>query len=73
MDFTELRFAGGARKASLIPLLDHRTEYVAGFAIGERANELALTAWTTAQKTLTRLRDSLGGLIVHQDQDAGFL
>jgi len=44
-DFTELRFAGGARKAWLIPLLDHRTKYVAGFAVGKRANsELALTA-----------------------------
>ena len=72
-DFTELRFAGGARKAWLIPLLDHRTKYVAGFAVGERANsELALTAWSAAQKTLTRLRDSLEGLIVHQDQDPVF-
>ena len=72
-DFTELRFAGGARKAWLIPLLDHRTKYVAGFAVGERANsELALTAWLAARKTLSRYRDSLGGVIVHQDQDSVF-
>ena len=69
-DFTELRFAGGVRKAWLIPLLDHRTKYVAGYAVGQRANsELALTAWNAAQKALTRFRDSLGGVIVHQDQD----
>ena len=37
-DFTQLRFAGGVRKAWLIPLLDHATRYVAGFAVGERAN-----------------------------------
>ena len=72
-DFTELRFAGGVRKAWLIPLLDHRTKYVAGFAVGQRANsELALTAWNAAQKALTRFRDSLGGVIVHQDQDPVF-
>ena len=72
-DFTELRFAGGVRKAWLIPLLDHRMKYVAGFAVGQRANsELALTAWNAAQKALTRFRDSLGGVIVHQDQDPVF-
>ena len=72
-DFTELRFAGGTRKAWLIPLLDHRTKYVAGFAVGQRANsELALTAWNAAQKALTRFRDSLEGVIVHQDQDPVF-
>ena len=72
-DFTELRFAGGVRKAWLIPLLDHRTKYVAGYAVGQRANsELALTAWNAAQKALTRFRDSLGGVIVHQDQDPVF-
>ena len=72
-DFTELRFAGGVRKAWLIPLLDHRTKYVAGFAVGQRANsELALTAWNAAQKALTRFRDSLEGVIVHQDQDPVF-
>ena len=37
-DFTELRFAGGVRKAWLIPLLDHATRHVPGFAVGERAN-----------------------------------
>ena len=37
-DFTELRFAGGVRKAWLIPLLDHATRYVPSFAVGERAN-----------------------------------
>ena len=72
-DFTELRFAGGARKAWLIPLLDHRTKYVAGFAVGKRANsELALTAWSAARKTLTRFRNPPAGMIVHQDQDPVF-
>ena len=43
-DFTELIYAGGTRKAWLIPLLDHATKYVPAFAVGERANsELALS------------------------------
>ena len=72
-DFTELRFAGGVRKACLIPLLDHATRYVPGFAVGERANSgLALYAWDAAQRTVTRYRGSLEGVIVHQDQDSVF-
>ena len=56
-----------------VPLLDHATRYVAGFAVGERANsELALAAWIVAEQTLTRFRDSLEGVIVHQDQDPVF-
>lgn len=55
-DFTELRFAGGVRKARLIPLLDHATRYVPGFAVGERANSgLALDAWSAAHRTLNPL------------------
>ena len=72
-DFTELRFAGGVRKARLIPLLDHATRYVPGFAVGERANSgLALDAWSAAQRTLTLYRSSFEGVIVHQDRDSVF-
>lgn len=72
-DFTELIYAGGTRKAWLIPLLDHATKYVAGFAVGERANsELALSAWRAAKESMARYRDSLEGLIVHHDRDPVF-
>ena len=65
-DFTELRFPGGVRKAWLIPLLDHATRYVLGFAVGERASSgLELDAWSAAERTLTRYRDSSEGAIVH--------
>lgn len=58
-NFTELRFAGGVCKPWLIPLLDHATRYAAGFAVGQGANPgLALEAWTAAERTLTRYRDS---------------
>lgn len=63
-DFTELRFAGGVRKAWMILLLDHATRYVLGFAVGERANSgLPLEAWDTAERILTRYHDSYEGVI----------
>ena len=72
-DFTELVHADGTRKAWLIPILDHQTKYVPGFAVGASANsELALSAWTAAERTLGRLRNSLDGIIVHQDRDPVF-
>ena len=72
-DFTELHYGGGTRKAWLIPLLDHATKYVAGFALGERANsELALSAWRAAERAVVRLRGAMEGVIVHQDQDPVF-
>lgn len=72
-DFTELIYAGGTKKAWLIPILDHATKYVPGFAVGERSNsELALSAWTAAEQDLARFSDTLEGVIVHQDQDPVF-
>lgn len=72
-DFTELRYADGTRKAWLIPVLDHRTKYVAGFSVGERANsELALSAWLAAERAVVRLRGSLEGVVVHHDRDPVF-
>ena len=60
-DFTELHYGGGTRTAWLIPLLDHATKYVAGFALGERANsELALSAWRAAERAVVRLRGAHG-------------
>ena len=53
--------------------LDHATKYVPAFAVGERANsELALSAWTAAEKALAPYRGSLKGVIVHQDRDPVF-
>ena len=72
-DFTELLYAGGTRKAWMIPILDHRAKYVPGFAVGASANsELALSAWMAAERALARLRNSLDGIIVHQDRDPVF-
>src|SRR3990170_3855117 len=48
-DFTELVYANGRRRAQLIPIVDHATKLVLGWAVGEHAvTGLALTAWARA-------------------------
>lgn len=72
-DFTELVYANGQRKAHLIPLLDHTSKVVLGWAVAERATTgVALEAWAQAKRTLQRLSASWRGLIVHHDQDPVF-
>jgi transposase InsO family protein len=52
-DFTELIYAGGRRKAYLIPILDHTSKVVLGWAVGERAvTSLALEAWEQTKHSL---------------------
>jgi transposase InsO family protein len=70
-DFTELVYARG--KAYLIPLVDHTSKLVAGWAVGPQANtELALTAFTRAQRWLHEHGHPLAGVIVHHDRDPVF-
>jgi len=72
-DFTELLYASGRAKAQLIPILDHGSKFVLGWAVGERATtELALLASDRAILTLGELGHPVAGLIVHHDQDSVF-
>jgi transposase InsO family protein len=72
-DFTELVYAGGRKKAQLIPILDHVSKMALGWAVGERAvTELALEAWEGAKETLSGLGASWVNVIVHHDQDPVF-
>ena len=68
-----LRFAGGVRKAWLIPLLDDGDQLRSGLR-GQGTGELRTGArgWTAAEWTLRRYRDSPEGVIVHQDRDPVF-
>ena len=69
-DFTVIRYAGGNKKAYLMPLVDHATKWVIGWAVGHRANtELALEALSMAVATLDEVGLTLDGRIVHHDQD----
>lgn len=70
-DFTELVYAGGRGKAYLMPIIDHASKLVLGWAVGQRPNaQLALEAWRKAKETFRTLGIDWTGLIVHHDQDA---
>jgi transposase InsO family protein len=72
-DFTELIYANGRRKAKLIPIIDHATKLVLGWALGERAvTQVALSAWTRARNSLERHGFGPQEVIVHHDQDPVF-
>lgn len=72
-DFTAVLYAGGAHRAFLIVLLDHRTKVVPGWAVGAHpTTAVALQAWTRAAETLRGRGVDLGGAIVHHDQDPVF-
>ena len=72
-DFTELIYANGRRKAKLIPIIDHATKLVLGWALGERAvTQVALSAWTRARNSLERHGVGPQEVIVHHDQDPVF-
>ena len=72
-DFTELVYANGRRKAKLIPIIDHTTKLVLGWAVGEHAEtQLALAAWKRASRSLQRHSVALEQVIAHHDQDPVF-
>ena len=72
-DFTELLFAGGSRKAYLLPIIGHRCKMAYGWAVGERANTaLALKAWKRAKMTFRQHDIPYRGMIIHHDQDPVF-
>jgi transposase InsO family protein len=72
-DFTELTYADGHRKAHLIPIIDHASKMVLGWALGDRAvTDLALRAWEYARETLVSYGVELQDFILHHDQDPVF-
>jgi len=71
-DFTELEYGGG--KAWLIPILDHATKDVLGWAVDEsKTATVAIRAWRAARRSLKRLGKSSRGMIMHHDQDPAFI
>ena len=72
-DFTELIYANGHCKAHLIPIVDHASKMVLGWALGDRAvTDLALQAWEYARETLVGYGVELQDFILHHDQDPVF-
>lgn len=69
-DFTEIIYDNGRKKAYLMPILDHTTKLVVGWALGQRAiTDLALRAWAEARQTLASLGVPLRTVTMHHDQD----
>ncbi len=70
-DFTELTYAGGKKKAKLMPLIDHEIKLVYGWALDvERSWRVAIRAWEKAMETFESLGMGPEGIIVHQDRDS---
>jgi putative transposase len=70
-DFTEILYAGGQRKAVLMPIIGHVSKAAFGWAVGQsRGTALALQAWEQAKKTFQQLGISYEGMIMHHDQDS---
>lgn len=57
-NFTEQLYANGARKAHLMPIIDHASKMAYGWAVGERAKE-----------TFRQYAIPYQGMIVQHDQD----
>lgn len=72
-DFTELAYAGRARKAYLIALVDLASHWAGGWALGPSADHrLALRALDDLCGHLKALGRDLQGVILHHDQDPVF-
>lgn len=70
-DFTEIRYAGGSRKAWLMAMVDVRSSWAPGWAVGpSRSRDLALECWKAVRSSYADLGRDLGGVTVHHDQDA---
>jgi transposase InsO family protein len=64
-------YAGGNKKAYLMPILDHNTKWVAGWAVEKHKNTaLALESLNMAHENLGEVGVSLEDRFLHHDQDS---
>jgi putative transposase len=69
-DFTEINYRRGNKKAYLMPILDHTTKWVVGWAVGEHKNtSLALEALNMTDENLEEIGLTLEDRFIHHDQD----
>ena len=70
-DFTELRYAGGSRKAWFMAMVDIEGKWAPGWAVGPRRNrELAAECWERTWQSFASLDLDTRDVIIHQDQDS---
>ena len=73
-DFTEILYAGGHRKAVLMPIIGHVSKMAFGWAVGQsRGTALALQAWDYAKRTFQQMGISYVGMIMHHDRDSVYI
>lgn len=69
-DFIEVTYASENRKAYLMAVVDLKSKYVTGWAVGPSANcELAMCCWERVREQMSAVGAPLEGQIVHHDQD----
>lgn len=70
-DFTEIWYAGRKKKAYLMPILDHKTKWVAGWGVEKHKNtSLALESLNMTHANLEKVGISLEDRFLHHDQDS---
>lgn len=72
-DFTQIIYANGTKKAELMPILDHQSKLVTGWALGPTATtEVALEALSRTETTCKRLGATLEEIIIHHDRGSAY-
>lgn len=72
-DFTQIVYANGTKKAELMPIVDHRSKLVAGWALGSTATTaVALAALADTRGTCEELGFDLEEIIIHHDRGAAY-
>lgn len=70
-DFTDLECADGKKTFKLMPIIDHTSKLIIGWALGRRRNKgLACRVWDDTKQTLDEMTMDWTDAIVHQDQDS---
>lgn len=69
-DFTEIIYGKGQAKAQLMPIIDHSSKLVAGYALGKSANtDTAVKAWRQMKTKFKSFGRRIEDIIIHHDQD----
>jgi transposase InsO family protein len=72
-DFTQITYANGTKKAELMPILDHKSKLVTGWALGPTATtEVALEALSYTEATCKQLGFTLEEVIIHHDRGSAY-
>ena len=70
-DFKELRYDGGRKKAYLMVMLDLKSRWAGGWAVGDARNRcVALQALDDLRKNICSLDQQLWGVVIHHDKDS---